>query len=177
MYSYYLTYEYNASQQRSGTIAIDHVADSRADATAPFQLVLRYHEGEGWKVVAQSQPFAAPSVTIGSFSSSRVFVDFFEAGEAPRFLTAGIHAGFEIASSHEPSDYDWVALCAPGAPTDAYATYAYNAQGTAAAGGTSGMPAIKLEHNASGYYVLRYLAADGAVVAESDPFSYAPDGS
>ena len=128
-------------------------------------------------MVAQSQPFAAPAVNIGSFGSSRVFVDYFEAGEAPRFLTAGIHAGFEIASSHEASDHDYLTLCAPGAPADAYATYSYNVPGVTAAGGGSGMPAIKLEHNASGYYVLRYISADDSIVAESEAFSYSPDGS
>ena len=46
-----------------------------------------------------------------------------------------------------------------------------------AAGGNSTAPAIKLEHNAHGHYVLRYVTKAGATVAESEPFSYAPDGS
>lgn len=172
----YLTYEYNANQLRRGTMEIAHVPQSRASVDgAPFQLVIRYHESQNWTVVASTPPFDAPLDGASTGSVSRIWVDMFEAGEPPSYFTAGIHVGFEIGRA--ASKWDCIYLCAPNAPSSAYATFSYNAAGVQAAGGASNAPGVKLEHNAHGYYVLRYMDVNEEIVAESEPFSYAPDGS
>ena len=173
----YLTYEYNAEKLRRGVITLNHVDVSRADSSSkPFQLVLRYCEGTNWSVVAQSAPFDAPGLAPAAVSSSRVFVDFFEAGEPPRYFSAAIHVGFELLPADWSSSAgDWIALCAPGAPPEAYATY-QNTSGDVAQGGASSMPAVRLECNWSGYFCLRYVREDGRVLAESEPFQYDPSG-
>ena len=73
--------------------------------------------------------------------------------------------GFELAAEDLSSSAgDWIALCAPGAPADAYATYEHTA-GDMAQGGSADAPAVRVECNWSGFFCVRYVSIAPELIA------------